>query len=77
MTASGVPVLQRPAFHQRGDAYLLLDSRRCISRAAVCCPPRGSAVQVAALLVGCGVDLPAWLADTAACELLSGESWQP
>lgn len=78
MTISyGAPILSRPCLHQRGDAYLLLNSRRCISRAAVCSPPRGSAVQVAARLVGCGVELPQFVRDLCQCELLSGESWQP
>lgn len=77
MISYGAPVLSRPCLHQRGDAFLLLDSRRFVSRAAVCSPRRGSAVQVAARLVARDVELPPWLADTAACELLSGESWQP
>ena len=73
----GAPVLSRPCLHQRGDAYLLVDSRRCVSRAAVCSPPRGSAVQVAARLVARDVELPPFVRDLAACELLSGETWQP
>lgn len=73
----GAPVLSRPCLHQRGDAYILVDSRRYISRAAVCCPRRGSAVQVAARLLARDMELPPFVRDLAACELLSGETWQP
>ena len=77
MISYGAPILSRPCLHQRGDGFLLLDSRRCISRAAVCSPRRGSAVQVAARLVARDVELPPFVRDLAACELLSGETWQP
>ena len=76
MISYGAPLLKRPRLHDRGD-YLLVESRRLIPGNAVRHPGRGSAVQVAARLVGCGVELPPFVRDLAACELLSGETWQP
>lgn len=73
MIVYGAPRLARPGLYDRGDGYLLERSRRLIPRRAVVAAPRGSAVSAASILVALDMDVPGFLADQAAEELLTGE----
>ncbi len=73
MHAYGSPQLKRPRLHDRGD-YLLVESRRIVPGRAVRHPRRGSAVSAASILVALELDLPPFIAEQAAEELLAARS---
>lgn len=73
MIVYGAPILKRPRLHDRGD-YLLVESRRIIPGHAVRNPPRRSAVSACLLINALGLEIPQWMAEQAAEELLTGEA---
>ncbi len=68
----GAPVLQQSTVYQRGD-YLLTESRRIVPGNAVRRPARGSAVSTASILVASNLEVPPFIADQAAAELLGAQ----
>ncbi len=73
MLSCGAPVLKRPRLHDRGD-YLLEESRRIIPGGAVRSPRRGSAVSAASILLALDLDVPPFIAEQAAEELLAARA---
>ena len=69
MISYGAPVLRRSHQYDRGD-YLLTESRRIVPGPAVRNPARGSATSAAATLVALGMEVPVFVAEAAASELL-------
>jgi hypothetical protein len=70
MRTYGAPVLKRPRTYDRGD-YQLTISRRIIPGNAVRNPRRGSAVAAVATLMMSGLEIPEWMRQEAAAELLA------